>query len=183
MTNDNEPKTLAELNVKPGDVVRYAGPDATPYNCDRVITGVHENGKYYSDGQKWGGCESMATGAPWVLVSRATPTIDLTTITTPFGLLDEATQAALKAHGGPYEIYEGMEIGWREVRRLYGDTTSVTYRVKPAPKRETVAADAWVTPSGMVIAGDFRVGACPVTATFTTIDGKIDLASYRLEDR
>lgn len=43
--------------------------------------------------------------------------IDLTKLTTPFGLLDEVhgkgTQAALKAHGGPYEIYTTVN-GWQD---------------------------------------------------------------------
>ena len=121
------------------------------------------------------------------IIAEATPTIDLTTITTPFGLLDyvygPGTQAALQAHGGPYEIYEGMEIGWKEVRHLYGDTTSITYRVKPAPKREKVVRDdLFITPNGCISSSPTREPR-PVTATFTIIDGKIDLASYRLEAR
>ena len=37
---------------------------------------------------------------------------DLTAIITPFGLLDRETQEALKAHGGPYEMYYGT-VGWK----------------------------------------------------------------------
>ena len=58
-----------------------------------------------------------------------TPAIDLTAITTPFGLLDEATQAALKAHGGPYEAY--YYRGWGACEP--GFTPSTAYRVAPAP--------------------------------------------------
>jgi len=58
-----------------------------------------------------------------------TPAIDLTAITTPFGLLDEATQAALKAHGGPYEAY--FYRGWGACEP--GFTPSTAYRVAPAP--------------------------------------------------
>ena len=32
---------------------------------------------------------------------------DLTDLKTPFGLLDRETQEALKAHGGPYEYWNG----------------------------------------------------------------------------
>ncbi len=61
---------------------------------------------------------------------------DLTAITTPFGLLDAETQAALKAHGGPYEfanddtlwefkVPSGTPVWWR----------STVYRVKPQPPK------------------------------------------------
>lgn len=55
---------------------------------------------------------------------------DLTKITTPFGLLDPETQEALKAHGGPYECWDGGKwLGWVYPSWL-GDNT---YRVKPQP--------------------------------------------------
>lgn len=58
---------------------------------------------------------------------------DLTAITTPFGLLDRETQEALKAHGGPYEIYTGGG-GWKErLGPMWGYTYA--YRVKPAPPK------------------------------------------------
>jgi hypothetical protein len=59
--------------------------------------------------------------------------IDLTKITTPFGLLDPETQEALKAHGGPYERYSCKE------GEGFFDCASplwfqyVVYRVKPQP--------------------------------------------------
>ncbi len=61
--------------------------------------------------------------------------IDLTAITTPFGLLDAETQAALKAHGGPYEAF--TDAGWREERVRWQDSWSkmVVRRVKPQPPK------------------------------------------------
>jgi hypothetical protein len=56
---------------------------------------------------------------------------DLTAITTPFGLLDEATRAELKAHGGPYEVYAG-DRGWYPKPYSNDWPLSVTIRVKPA---------------------------------------------------
>lgn len=58
---------------------------------------------------------------------------DLTKITTPFGLLDEVhgpgTKAALKAHGGPYEYWDGGSWqDWIPIWRGYH-----TYRVKLQP--------------------------------------------------
>jgi hypothetical protein len=68
------------------------------------------------------------------LIAEWTDTVDLTKITTPFGLLPKETQDALKAHGGPYEIWGGNDWNdWPPMR-----TGTATYRVKPAPKVETV---------------------------------------------
>lgn len=63
--------------------------------------------------------------------------MDLTKITTPFGLLDEATQEALMAHGGPYQVWGGIS-GWNDCERsLKRDPwrNSFVYRVKPAPPK------------------------------------------------
>lgn len=58
---------------------------------------------------------------------------DLTTITSAFGLLDAETQEALRAHGGPYQVftYEGM---WDDTLEPYWQK-QVTYRVKPQPPK------------------------------------------------
>lgn len=57
-------------------------------------------------------------------------TQDLTKITTPFGLLDEQTQEALRAHGGPYEWWQGI---WEDIEPMWGK--AITYRVKPQPPK------------------------------------------------
>lgn len=56
--------------------------------------------------------------------------LDLTKITTPFGLLDEATQAALQAHGGPWQVWESP-YGWKSAPAPFWTMTS-TYRVAPS---------------------------------------------------
>ena len=62
---------------------------------------------------------------------------DLTDLKTPFGLLDPETQAALKAHGGPYEVYvASLELGrgvWKPIDPVWTDALAV--RVKPAPPK------------------------------------------------
>lgn len=65
--------------------------------------------------------------------------IDLTKITTPFGLLDKETQDALRAHGGPYEWFS-CEAGvalWVDDRDP--DETfqyaHLAIRVKPQPPK------------------------------------------------
>ena len=67
--------------------------------------------------------------------------MNLTTITAPFGLLDEVygpgTQEALKAHGGPYEMLTQHaldDVEWITWDRP-GFTAICVYRVKPAPPK------------------------------------------------
>jgi hypothetical protein len=58
--------------------------------------------------------------------------MDLTKIEKPFGLLDAETQEELRAHGGPYERFDGYE--W--VSCGINDSWMATvYRVKPAPPK------------------------------------------------
>lgn len=127
-----ETGTLKELDVKPGDVVALAGADGYKFTIgyisgDRVYGTSEKSDRQYED--DW----SLTATGNWFIISRATPTPDLTAITTPFGLLDEATQEALRAHGGPYEMWDGAE--WDEgIPAWYGDCT---YRVKPDPIIET----------------------------------------------
>ena len=61
-------------------------------------------------------------------------TVDLTAITTPFGLLDKATQDALRAHGGPWQYYTDYD-GWRDCKWIgaWPYVPGTVYRVKPQP--------------------------------------------------
>ncbi len=79
-------------------------------------------------------------------------TVDLTKITTPFGLLDAETQEALKAHGGPYECYYGE---WEGLDWPAWDWRT-TYRVKPQPPKPR---ECWVVYHGA--SGDPWGGAYP----------------------
>lgn len=57
---------------------------------------------------------------------------DLTKIEKPFGLLGEKTQAALQAHGGPYQFFG--RCGWSDCQSspMAGKFDGLTaYRVKP----------------------------------------------------
>jgi len=60
--------------------------------------------------------------------------MDLTKIREPFGLLDDETQAALQAHGGPYEVFSGDD--WYEGHPSW--SKGYAYRAKPQPARKTV---------------------------------------------
>ena len=66
--------------------------------------------------------------AGWVKVEP-----DLTDLKTPFGLLDRKTQEALKAHGGPYELWRGSL--WGDVDPHDDFDSWYSYRVKPAPPK------------------------------------------------
>jgi len=68
--------------------------------------------------------------------------VDLTKITTPFGLLDEATQKALRDHDGPIEHFNRygdwvlcIEPGWH---------LALAYRVRPQPPKPR---EWWVHPT------------------------------------
>lgn len=97
-------------------------------------------GEYYSGG---------TTGAD--IIARAEPAISLEVLenlTTPLGLLDDATRKALEAHGGPYEWFAG---DWRDTDTLSGDR--ITHRVKRQPKVETVKASVWVADDEFIAVG------------------------------
>lgn len=68
--------------------------------------------------------------------------VDLTKITSAFGLLDEATQEAMRAHGGPYERFS--DGGWVDIEPRW--TQMTVYRVKSKTKPSvdwSVLKKAW----------------------------------------
>lgn len=80
---------------------------------------------------------------------------DLTKITTPFGLLDEATQNALLAHGGPYEVWS-HGARWVETAVPPKDADAFVWRVKPQPPKP---CEWW---AGFV--GELHMGMWPTVA-------------------
>lgn len=89
--------------------------------------------------------------------------VDLTAITTPMFLLDEATRTALKAHGGPYELC--WDDGWIDATTPSWHS-AFTYRVKPGPKRQTVKCC-------------FYHGCTPYHFTIDLIDREPDWSSLK----
>ncbi len=65
--------------------------------------------------------------------------MDLTKITTPFGLLDEATQKALRECGGPYEWWTEGKNGpvWRDdnTPEISFKSGTIAIRLKPQPPK------------------------------------------------
>lgn len=115
-----------------------------------------EAGKYYRtrDGQKMGPISRRKSvlypwhddsGGKWTkegnfwhfgqesnldLIAECTDPIDLTTIEKPFGLLDDATQVALRAYEGPIEYFGPS--GWKRTPyRVF--PRDVTHRAAPKP--------------------------------------------------
>ena len=134
-----ELKSLQDWNVKTGDV--FGAERGTRFTVDHVnekhATGrtEYQNGGVYTS-DRW----SM-DNPQWYLISRATPTVDLTTITTPFGLLDEATQKALREYDGKVEIWLGDS--WSLINEpLF--SSSYTYRAKPTPTVKTFTQRVWL---------------------------------------
>lgn len=127
-----ETGTLKELNVKPGDVMVCLTAAGCFTVGDEYI--CYDEGHIDDDhGDTWpleySGLYPQAT---FRIISRAAqPTSDLTAITTPFGLLDAATQEALRSHGGPYQHFDGKK--WSD--ELEDEPCgSRAYRVKPKPE-------------------------------------------------
>ena len=165
-----ETGTMKDLNVKPGDVVAYD-------NGKHYRVGYSKNLISLETGMDGGTYPFWDTCSMFSIVSRA---IDLTAIKTPFGLLDAATQDALRAHGGPYEAW--MTNGtWAVCAPAWAIT--VVYRVKTAPKRETVTRDMWADAETGLTYRDERPGTEPIRITVEKVDGKADWSTHRVEAR
>lgn len=125
----------------------------------------------------WDECGKSDESTHADLIAEWTDTIDLTAITTAFGLLPPETQQALRDHVGPVEFYE--HPNWRvKIAPVWAG--AYIYRVKTKPKRDTVT-----------IYGAPDLGAQWVYTqcehdthriTFDLLDGKPDPASIRMEE-
>jgi hypothetical protein len=106
--------------------------------------------------------------------------VDFTSITTAFGLLDDATQAALQNHGGPYAFYNRYGEWENLTTPAWGVNT--VYRVMPTPKIETIVENFWMDSKGDLYLAEYRSGFVPVTRTAKTVNGVLDLSlGYTIE--
>ena len=98
---------------------------------------------------------------------------DLTKITTPWGLLDEETKAALKAHNGPIEYWTGRD----EWAQAPGPPRheNLTYRAKPPPVRGEVVRYGGVDLVWTKNASNIDTHRL----TLPTIDGALIAGEYR----
>lgn len=103
--------------------------------------------------------------------------VDLTAITTPFGLLDAETREALRHHGGPYEYYNGDD--W-VVTSDCDDVDRMAHRVKPKPPAPVVGevVAEWNTAYGF--AGNDGPDDCKTThrLTLPTQNGQLVPGTY-----
>ena len=106
---------------------------------------------------------------------------DLTALETPFGLLPDPVQEALKVWPHGLELYNCDETGSRGawINAPYAFRDWHTVRVKPEPYREQVA----------LYFGELRVGALVSRVrtdthriTFDLVDGKPDCNSVKMEE-
>jgi len=117
-----EYKTLPELDLRPGDVV---GSENNP-GYEYVVT----DDMMVGFGGAWVHI-NKSTQPLWHLIRRAAPAVDLTKLTTAFGLLDAETQRALRNWPHGLTMYMG-QYGWCP-RLLNEFDDTITYRARPAP--------------------------------------------------
>lgn len=130
------------MTLENGDKL-YEGEYGITRNGDRVGPVMPNDCGYYpwfASGEEYSSKGEYCFGATdgEDIIARADPAISLDTLenlTTPLGLLDDATRKALEDHGGPYEYFDCV-MYWRDASSLY--PVSLTYRVKRQPKVETV---------------------------------------------
>ena len=134
-----ELKSLQDWDAKAGDV--FKTERGTKFTIDHVNEEYAGGRTEWLDGTDYDGDRWSMDNPMWHLISRATPTVDLTTITTPFGLLDETTQKALREYDGDVELWFGGE--WDDLENpSFGQ--SYTYRAKPTPPVKTFKAQVWI---------------------------------------
>lgn len=147
--------TLRELDVKPGDVVRF-----TKYRHDApCLTYSHFDVErhFSADGRP------MVDEPYWELISHAQPTIwrDMTP--------EEKGALLLAAHEG--KVIEGWMHGdpeWKLLASPLFDAQSMAYRVKPEQVRETVTIDGGTENSGCRGDSTLDAGILTPTASHST---------------
>lgn len=96
--------------------------------------------------------------------------MDLTKIEKPFGLLDDATKAALKAHGGPYEVFQSNGEWGVCLSPNWGKTS--TYRVKPQQKVRIAPLQVYMGGGQWLHIGSIKI-----------VEGEPYLSSIKLVER
>lgn len=170
----HEVGTLAELNVKAGDVVELVE------HKDSMLMGhatVDESGDArMKDGRLFKAEYDEEFGRKFRIISRAD--------TTPktWGEMTDAEKGAIalaKCEGKPIEILMTIGKYWREIEpqentHFYSGSA---YRIKPEPKRESVEF-GYSSEFGLE---DMVDGTSTHRITFDTIDGKPDCDSVKME--
>jgi hypothetical protein len=125
------------MEFKKGDKVRIIDGAGHYFHVGGVVT-VEDYWGHFTDGPRYD-CHD-GTGLRQLLrpgqIEPLTPEIDLTAITTPFGLLPEEVQRALKAHGGPWDMYVGGDLWFENEDPEWCER--LVYRVRPEPPKPVV---------------------------------------------
>ena len=161
-----ESGTLKELNVKPGDVVKYYG--------EKEYT-VAEGNKLIHPGGNIQPYDGWDTVGYFSIVSRAAPEPKLWKDMSP-----EEKGALLLAEyeGKTIEFWNGP-LGWVEASPLWDSYRA--YRVKPEPVVETVAL--YNDPNGgWSFYEDSGTYKRSYSITFDLVDGKPDCNSIKMEE-
>jgi len=186
---DQPEGTLAELDVKPGDVVECVYAHTDNFTTGKQYTS-HESGHVVTDN----GYSVHSTSSTFRLISRATQRDP--EMTDPYGnnngpvgartdkpktwgeMTDAEKGALLLAH------HEGKVIqmvdcngNWIDYI-MFGAVTDYAYRIKPEPKHETVVLK-FGGPYG--VHGVAHDHVKPHRITFDLIDGEPDLISVKME--
>jgi hypothetical protein len=181
-----ETGTLAELDVKPGDVVEFVRgsgffhPDYTKrYGGTKSVVGELGGTKIRDDGsQGW----SSNCNHIFRIISRASDTPKT------WGEMTDAEKGELLLADHEGKViqweYPPNPSGWGKPSRQNLWQEVFAYRIKPEPVRETVTLYGYVQIDGHGAQFD----NCWVTSstnthriTFTTTDGKPDLDSIKME--
>jgi hypothetical protein len=117
--------------------------------------------------------KSDCLGDNFHLIAEWSDAPDLTAITSPFGLLDAATQDALRKHGGPWIWFDGKE--WHQTSE---PAFEPAYVYCAAPNVETVAITGgpeydWTFAQEIGMRDTYRI-------TFYTRNGEPDCSTIRM---
>ena len=157
--------TLAELNVKPGDVVEFVeGYDGMyPEYGGKRMVGDSDGGVSFDTGNGFCG-DALHI---FLIVSRASEKPKLWRNMTP----EEKGALLLAMHDGKkVEIYSDGEWRAKKFMAFAGD---YAYRIKPEPKVETVTMDG----NDIRFSGFLKCHR----VTFNLIDGEPDCNSIKME--
>lgn len=168
--------TLKELGVCVGDVVEYVSGSYShalrigeKYTCENSKDGLLVRSG--DGGFNW------VHSCVWIhrIISRASAKPKLWKDMTA----EEKGALLLAAH--EWKVIEAHcdKQGWVTIYPSWD--SDLAYRIKPEPKVETVTRDIWMDRLGWL----YEDITChhPVRVTFKTVDGVIDVSTYKVEPR
>ena len=172
--------TLAELNVKPGDVVELASVEGNEFvgtQCTIDCDGIAGSGTGLFFYPEWDATYSRS----WRIISRASDEAASDDTPTAWQDMTDAEKGALllAAHEGKeIECQQNSDGSWLVIDGCRFNADGAPYRIKPEPKRD-VETVCWHKSWGFLPRRHQE--ATPYRITFDTIDGEPDLDSIKME--